>query len=93
MFGRENHYTKKGLFKLIVYLIGDVTIGRQMRFYYIKKILKDKIKNKEKILDAGCGEGQYSFYIKRKYNQTTIKGIDYNKNSILSCNIIKEKKN
>ena len=61
-----------------------------LRTWYIhKEIRRFAKKNKKKsdvsVLDAGCGFGQYSWHIARKYRNWKIKAIDIKANEINEC--------
>ncbi len=83
MFGRELYLIKKGLEKILIFFLGDLVIGRNLRFYYFKKIIKKNIQKNDIILDAGCGQGQYSFYLSNKVKE--IISVDYNPENIKLC--------
>ena len=61
--------------------MGTSHFGGYIRLIYLKKSLKDIIKknnNRLRILDVGCGDGSYDFYITRKYKTVDIDAIDIN---------------
>lgn len=67
--------------RVIFSIVGTPHIGNFIRGYYLKKTL-GKIKNFRKILDVGCGSGNYDFYIKKKYSYPSIDSIDIDGESI-----------
>ena len=63
---------------------------------YIQKTIKRNILdheiNDKKILDYGCGVGEFTFYISKNYSPMFIMGIDFSKKSIEKAKYIKKKK-
>jgi ubiquinone/menaquinone biosynthesis C-methylase UbiE len=65
--------------KCMFFLFGQTFIGAAMRISHFKKALK-KIENLTSqyttILDAGCGTGDFSFYVAERFPQTSVIGVD-----------------
>ena len=74
--GREGYYDKKESF---AYKIQQ----------YVKKILIDLIEvdneNTNRILDAGCGNGDFSILLAQQFPSAKITGADYSKDMITMC--------
>ncbi len=64
-------------------IVGWVSVfGQHQRF----KLLTKYVKNRDKILDYGCGLGElYNFFIINKYNEIDYTGVDINQNFIKKC--------
>lgn len=61
-------------------LYGCPFIGGFQRSLYFKKAIKGL--SFKKVLDAGCGSGEYSFYLAEKFPGTGIDAVDKNKKAI-----------
>lgn len=88
MFGSElakGEGTFKG--RLFWRIFGTDLVGTRIRALNVKKVLK-KIKDPKNILDAGCGDGCYSFYLSKRYPHAQVTAVDINENLIGNCNII-----
>ncbi len=76
---------KSILFRKMFYLFLDLIL---LRSWYVKKEIKKLHYNKNdrlKILDAGFGFGQYSYYCSRLFPNAEILGIDINESLVLDC--------
>lgn len=51
----------------------------------IKKFFKSRDGDKIKVLDAGCGFGQYSYFIAKKFKNAQVVGVDINERRIKDC--------
>ncbi|MCF7798452.1 class I SAM-dependent methyltransferase [Candidatus Woesearchaeota archaeon] len=89
MFRKEWNLINKP--NIITKLFGDPSLGRRLDFQVIKKLLKQNIKQNSTILDAGCGQGFYSFYIDKKYDIKEIDAIDYEQENVDKCKLINNK--
>ncbi len=63
------------------FLFGHDFIGAAIRFAHFKKILK-KIPPFSRVLDAGCGTGDFSFFIAERYPNSTFYAYDINKKTL-----------
>jgi SAM-dependent methyltransferase len=73
-------WIKKIFFRLL-----DVHL---LRTWHIHRELKTLCRNFDgdfKVLDAGCGFGQYSWYIARKFSKSCINGVDISESHILKA--------
>lgn len=74
----------KGIWrKCYASIVGYTPIGGFIRFLHIKVFLK-KI-SFSRVLDAGCGNGPYSFYLAQKYPDITIDSCDIEQDNIQIC--------
>ncbi len=66
---------KRGFFGAAYVLIfGTPHLGSYANGIYLKRVLKSRaFKN---VLDAGCGDGTFSFYVASHYNSTEVLGVD-----------------
>ena len=52
----------------------------------VKKFFNSKGENeKVQVLDAGCGFGQYSYFMAKKFKNSKVLGIDINERRIKDC--------
>ena len=57
----------------------------------VKKFFNSKGENeKVQVLDAGCGFGQYSYFMAKKFKNSKVLGIDINERRFKDCLKIKE---
>ncbi len=61
-----------------------------LRAWYVRDEIKEFFKarnenDKITVLDAGCGFGQYSYFIARKFKNTNVIGVDINERRIRDC--------
>jgi SAM-dependent methyltransferase len=60
-----------------------------LRAWYVKDEIKNFFKSrgddKIKVLDAGCGFGQYSYFIAKKFKNAQVIGVDINEERIKDC--------
>ncbi len=77
---------KSVLLRWIFYKILDIVF---LRSWYIRRELKRILKNrrgkKTRILDAGSGFGQYSYFISRKFPNTEILAVDIKEEYLKDC--------
>ena len=93
MFGKELSKGRASFNgKIYYFLFGHAHIGNRVRAFHLRRVLK-KLKAPKNILDAGCGDGSYSFYLSRCYSDANIMGVDMDHNLIEECNYIREKTN
>lgn len=93
MFGRELAFgacNVKG--KLHYLLLGHDLVGLRVRAMHVKKMLKD-FKEPRTILDAGCGDGCYSFYLARRFPKSKVHAIDKSRELIEACETIRARLN
>ncbi len=56
-----------------------------LRAWHIRKEIKNFFKSRDRqinVLDAGCGFGQYSYFIARKFKNSNVIGVDINEDRI-----------
>ena len=75
--------------KCIFYIFGHDFIGAEIRLAHFMYALQ-KIPFFSNALDAGCGTGDFSFYLANKYKGKSIEGIDINKKRIEQNNVLKK---
>lgn len=56
--------------------------GAYLRSVYFRKCLKDNKLEFKSVLDAGCGSGEYSFYLAKKYPDAIIDACDFDEDAI-----------
>ncbi|MFN3134167.1 MAG: class I SAM-dependent methyltransferase [Candidatus Kryptonium sp.] len=66
-----------------------------LRAWYVKSELKKFFNSRDenekvKVLDAGCGFGQYSYFIAKKFKNSKVLGIDVNERRINDCSKFSE---
>lgn len=75
------------VFHKLYFLLFGVSPDHQLRYLYLKyatnKILSQN--NINRILDAGCGTGDYSFYLSERFPYSQVTGIDID-NNVIKCN-------
>lgn len=90
-FGKYQWYTSKDLQslgkfgKLYASLVGYTQIGGYGRSLWFRKILRMKNISFENALDAGCGRGEYVFYLAERFPNAHITGVDYDPENISEC--------
>ena len=87
-FNEAEIYGSLSSLKRVVFrMIGTLHFGAFVRGVYLKKSLKglNSKGNIQKIIDIGCGNGAYDFYIKGRYNDSVIDAIDID-NELISKN-------
>jgi len=94
MFGKEIILTSRLDLRGRIYAFfwGFPMIGPRIRSFHVMRILKT-ITRPADILDAGCGMGNYCFYLAKKFTKSRITGIDCDEKAILDAGIIKKKLN
>jgi len=65
-------------------------MGLRIRALHFKKIL-GQVANPKTILDAGCGEGCYSFYLASRFPHAQVVGVELDGDLIANCNLILSK--
>ncbi len=93
-FGYTFQYnTKLGLFgKIYAVLFGKPFIALYLRSrYFIDFLNRNKKKKFKRILDAGCGEGDFSFYLAKRFPKSKIDACDLNKKEIKANKEIQKK--
>lgn len=83
--GASHFLRKLYYFALGILLLRAWHVKREIRTIY----RKDKFKN---VLDAGCGPGQYSYYIAKKFGAEVI-GVDVIESEIERCNLFAKHQN
>ena len=74
---------KTGKFYIKMFSIFGISgNGAYLRSVYFRKCLKDNRLEFKSVLDAGCGPGNYSFYLAKKYPHVSIDACDFDKDAI-----------
>lgn len=70
--------------KIYILIFGIPEIGFQVRSRYFKEMIGERINNKKikKVLDAGSGIGIYSFWLSKKFKDSTIDGWEIDKTKL-----------
>jgi SAM-dependent methyltransferase len=68
--------------KIYLFIFGVPEIGFQIRGRYFKYLLRKMNSSPNKILDAGSGIGAYSFWLSKQYPESSINGLDIDKNKL-----------
>lgn len=77
------YYSNLSFFgRLGYYIYGMPFIGGFIKFQYFKREINKLNLNFKYVLDAGCGGGDYAFYLAEKYPDIKINALDLNKFSI-----------
>lgn len=91
MFGSElaiGNTPRKG--KVWYRLFGHDLIGMRIRALHFQKML-DQLPTPKTILDAGSGEGCYSFYLARRFPQAQVIGIELDEELVANSKLILSK--
>jgi len=96
-FGKSSFYhprfIKKGSLKnqfLKTLHIIDATTAHYYFIKIIKKHLNKLFQAPCRVLDAGCGDGQYSFWLSRQFPNSIIDACDISKTKIYNCKKIQQ---
>jgi 2-polyprenyl-3-methyl-5-hydroxy-6-metoxy-1,4-benzoquinol methylase len=66
---------KRGIFgQLYLLLFGTPHLGSFANGYYLRRALRNL--QPTSVLDAGCGDGTFTFYVARKFPRATVLGVD-----------------
>ncbi len=76
--------------KVRFFLLGQDFIGAEIRISHFKKILNTLNIMPETILDAGCGTGDFSFYVAERYQQAALYAYDINTKTLKKNNEIQK---
>ncbi len=77
------HYNRLTfLGRLGYYVYGTPFIGGFIKFQYFKKEVNKLNLNFKHVLDAGCGGGDYAFYLAERYPDSQITALDFDEFSI-----------
>ncbi len=92
VFGKSILFTHIPSFleRIRFFLLGQDFIGAEIRFSYFKKII-NTIPSITTALDAGCGTGDFSYYLAQQYPSLTISAYDINANTIQKNKQIQKK--
>jgi 2-polyprenyl-3-methyl-5-hydroxy-6-metoxy-1,4-benzoquinol methylase len=76
-FGTETAYLYRNpLKRAVVRIIGDTHYGHVLRYLYLKQTLDALKIRPRRILDAGCGRGELTLYLARRFPDAEIVGVD-----------------
>ncbi len=90
-FGSERKVLFKNSAQYFLWAVrGDSHLGRWARYFRLKNMLSRLHFKPARILDAGCGLGQTAFYLRRKFPQAEIDGMDISRQDIASCRQINQ---
>jgi len=81
-----NVFNKNPMLRILFYRLLDLLL---LRAWHIKKELREisKIKGKgTNVLDAGCGFGQYSYFLSRVSKEWKIVGVEIKDEQVADCN-------
>ncbi len=81
-----NVFNKTPFLRILFYKLLDILL---LRAWHIKKEVRTLRKNlpaSPAILDAGSGFGQYSYFLSRKFSDSTLLGVDVKEEQIDDCN-------
>lgn len=91
MFGSEQSLGMVPFKAKIYYaLFGHDHMGYRVRAFHFKKMLA-RSDNPRYILDAGCGEGCYTFYLARQFPKARVIGIDINTKLLTNAESIRRR--
>ena len=79
------------LLKAYIYLFGLPDVGFQLRSLYFRRFIRGFKLNR--VLDAGCGLGLFSFYLAKKYPQAQIDACDYDPDLVAASKKIQDQLN
>ncbi len=79
--------SERDFFRRILYATLNLLL---LRAWYVRDEIKNFFKSKDinkkvKVLDAGCGFGQYSYFIAKNFKNSEVLGIDINERRIKDC--------
>lgn len=90
MFGSEQSLGMVSFKAKMCYaLFGHGHMGYRVRAFHFKKMLS-RSDNPCYILDAGCGEGCYTFYLARRFPKARVIGIDINAKLLCNAEYIRQ---
>jgi Methyltransferase domain len=69
-----NVQRRRALGKSFIYVFGTPHLGVFANGLYLKKALKDR--QVTSVLDAGCGDGSFTFYVASHFPQARVTGVD-----------------
>ena len=73
-------------------LFGHHELGLRNRAFYVTREVRS-LKNLPYILDAGSGDGSYSFWLAKKYPYANITAVEINEDLVCGCKVISRKMN
>ena len=89
-FGSEQHVLQTGWLRKILWRArGDFHLGRWIRCFYIKKMIRKFSMEPRRILDAGCGKGQTAFFLERRFPGSVVCGVDNFAEEVAFCEAVK----
>jgi cyclopropane fatty-acyl-phospholipid synthase-like methyltransferase len=79
-------FNKTPFLRILFYKLLDLLL---LRAWHIKKeirVLRKKLPASVSVLDAGSGFGQYSYFLARRFRESTVFGVDVKEEQIEDCN-------
>ncbi|MCK5553400.1 MAG: class I SAM-dependent methyltransferase [Deltaproteobacteria bacterium] len=92
MFGYQLYYStinpqpKQNRFFYKIF--GVMHVGERIRFTHVSRLVKQKIDSPMEILDAGSGNGNYAFYLRKVFPKAKITAVDICKEKIHNASYI-----
>lgn len=88
-FGKNKLYWQKrsAFRRLIFHILGDDFSGSTIRFFHFRRALRNL--SFRRCLDAGCGTGDFAFYVAGKCKQCSVDAYDISGDAIRECSRIK----
>jgi len=93
MLGSELAGEAKGLRRWVYSAFGTLDVDEKIWCWHYQKYYLPILRSvpSARILDAGCGDGLWSFYLARKFPQHSILGIDIRQDAVDICSRIKKR--
>jgi SAM-dependent methyltransferase len=90
-FGSEQQVLQTAWIRKVLWrLRGDFHLGRWARHFYIEKMIRKFSIEPRGILDAGCGKGQTSFFLERRFPNSAVCGVDNSAEDLAFCETVKK---
>lgn len=92
MVGSFNYLDERNPFmRVVVRLLGHNHFGIHSRFFYFNCCLRQFNLRAKKILDFGCGSGEITMYLGKKFPNSAVVGIDIDEARIQSASSISQR--
>lgn len=90
-FGYEQYVAAKSpLQRLVLRWFGELHFGIRLRGYYLKKVLRN-VMDVKSILEVGSNSGQTSFWLRHRFPQASLHGLDIDVSLVEHCQSIAKK--